>query len=221
MLGDNIFSTSLTVALQQFSKNPQGARVFLKEVSDTQRFGVAEVEGDRIVRITEKPKEPKSNLAVIGVYVYDNRVFDIVRTLKPSGRGDLAPERGLCRLLRRLALKRTGASLAGGQLANGCRRLLHRFRVVFLDCMQCVERRANPSFLDPTVDMVASGVLCRDMVTRHGAVDNTPAKPDGLPGGRGSLRRSPRPRNCVSRSPSGGQLAFPARAGLPRGSVAA
>ena len=61
----------------------------LKEVEDPQRFGVAEMKGDRIVGIEEKPKDPKSRYAVIGIYLYDATVFDIIKTLKPSGRGEL------------------------------------------------------------------------------------------------------------------------------------
>lgn len=86
ILGDNIFEDSVKDAVQSFKA---GARVFLKEVTDAQRFGVAEVTGDRIVGIEEKPKFPKTNLAVTGLYIYDSDVFRIIRDLKPSGRGEL------------------------------------------------------------------------------------------------------------------------------------
>ncbi len=86
ILGDNIFEDSVKDAVQSFKA---GARVFLKEVTDAQRFGVAEVTGDRIVGIEEKPKFPKTNLAVTGLYIYDSDVFRIIRNLKPSGRGEL------------------------------------------------------------------------------------------------------------------------------------
>lgn len=86
ILGDNIFEDSVRDAVESFEG---GARVFLKEVSDAHRFGVAEVEGDRIVSIEEKPEKPKSNLAVTGLYLYDHRVFEVIKTLKPSGRGEL------------------------------------------------------------------------------------------------------------------------------------
>ena len=66
-----------------------GLQALLSEVSDPQRFGVPAFENDRVVRIEEKPEDPKSQYAVIGVYMYDNRVFDIIKTLKPSGRGEL------------------------------------------------------------------------------------------------------------------------------------
>ena len=90
ILGDNIFEDSLTDAVREFSNAPAGStRLMLKPVDDPQRFGVATVEGDRITKIVEKPKEPESNLAVIGVYMYDNGVFDVISTLKPSGRGEL------------------------------------------------------------------------------------------------------------------------------------
>ncbi|WP_067052356.1 sugar phosphate nucleotidyltransferase [Methanofollis ethanolicus] len=86
ILGDNIFEDSVRDAVESFEG---GARVFLKEVLDAHRFGVAEVAGDRIVSIEEKPEKPKSNLAVTGLYLYDHRVFDVIKTLKPSGRGEL------------------------------------------------------------------------------------------------------------------------------------
>lgn len=86
ILGDNIFEDSVRDAVASFDG---GARVFLKEVPDAHRFGVAEVAGDRIVSIEEKPEKPKSNLAVTGLYLYDHRVFDVIKTLKPSGRGEL------------------------------------------------------------------------------------------------------------------------------------
>lgn len=86
ILGDNIFEDSVRDVVASFEG---GARVFLKEVPDAQRFGVAEVSGDRIVSIEEKPEKPKSNLAVTGLYLYDHRVFEVIKTLKPSGRGEL------------------------------------------------------------------------------------------------------------------------------------
>lgn len=89
ILGDNIFEDSLSDEVGQFSKQGKGARLLLKEVPDPHRFGVAEIENGRIVRIVEKPKQPKSNHAVTGIYFYDGEVFDIIKTLKPSGRGEL------------------------------------------------------------------------------------------------------------------------------------
>ena len=89
ILGDNIFSADITPGLEAYMKQPSGARIFLKEVEDPQRFGVAEVQGERVVGIEEKPSRPKSRLAVTGVYMYDNEVFSIVKTLRPSGRGEL------------------------------------------------------------------------------------------------------------------------------------
>lgn len=90
ILGDNIFEDSISSAVWEFGlSEPDTARLMLKPVDDPQRFGVATVTGERITKIVEKPAEPESNLAVIGVYMYDNTVFDIIATLKPSGRGEL------------------------------------------------------------------------------------------------------------------------------------
>ena len=86
ILGDNIFQDSIPESVKSFTL---GAKVFLKEVPDAHRFGVAEIDGNRIISIEEKPKVPKSNLAVTGLYIYDSRVFKIIRNLKPSGRGEL------------------------------------------------------------------------------------------------------------------------------------
>ncbi len=86
ILGDNIFEDDIRADVVSFSN---GSRIFLKEVPEANRFGVAEIEDDRIISIEEKPEKPKSNLAVTGLYMYDPRVFDIIRTLEPSGRGEL------------------------------------------------------------------------------------------------------------------------------------
>ncbi|RMD85720.1 MAG: spore coat protein [Calditrichaeota bacterium] len=89
ILGDNIFEKGIKQAVERFRHQDGGAKILLKEVEDPWRFGVAEVSGDRVIRIEEKPKHPKSNLIVTGVYMYDATVFDIIRTLKPSDRGEL------------------------------------------------------------------------------------------------------------------------------------
>jgi glucose-1-phosphate thymidylyltransferase len=89
LLGDNIFQDDITPFVKKFEAQKKGARILLKQVEDPERFGVAEVKGDRIVGIEEKPKLAKSKLAVTGIYMYDAAVFDIVKTLKPSGRGEL------------------------------------------------------------------------------------------------------------------------------------
>lgn len=86
ILGDNIFEDPVKNAVQSFKS---GARIFLKEVKDAERFGVAEVDGDLIIGIEEKPKQPRSNLAVTGLYIYDAEVFRVIQDLKPSGRGEL------------------------------------------------------------------------------------------------------------------------------------
>jgi len=87
ILGDNIFEASLAKAAQSW--NGKGAKILIKEVQDPQRYGVAELDGDRIIGIEEKPKNPKSNYCVTGIYMYDGGVFDVIKTLKPSGRGEL------------------------------------------------------------------------------------------------------------------------------------
>lgn len=89
VLGDNILEKSIKSSVDRFRRQHKGARVLLKEVPDPQRFGVADVRGKKIVSIEEKPKKPKSRYAVTGVYMYDAQVFDIIKTLKPSGRGEL------------------------------------------------------------------------------------------------------------------------------------
>ena len=89
ILGDNIFSAPVRTPVEEFMKQPSGARIFLQEVKDPQRFGVPELDGNRVKGIEEKPKTPKSNYAVTGIYMYDNDVFSIVKTLKPSDRGEL------------------------------------------------------------------------------------------------------------------------------------
>src|SRR6185295_6864956 len=89
ILGDNIFQDSIAPYVKAFREQKRGARLLLKQVHDPQRYGVAEVEGSKVTRIVEKPKKPKSDLAVVGIYFYDAQVFDIIRTLKPSARGEL------------------------------------------------------------------------------------------------------------------------------------
>jgi glucose-1-phosphate thymidylyltransferase len=89
VLGDNIIERNIIKAARDFETQPEGAKILLKEVPDPERFGVAEIEGNRLVNIVEKPKQPRSNLAVIGIYMFDGRVFDIIKTLKPSDRGEL------------------------------------------------------------------------------------------------------------------------------------
>ncbi len=89
LLGDNIFADSLKSVVDTFENEEAEARILLRRVPDPGRYGVAEVAGDRILSIEEKPAHPKSDLAVTGVYLYRPEVFSIVRTLKPSGRGEL------------------------------------------------------------------------------------------------------------------------------------
>lgn len=89
ILGDNIFQASLKNYAERFITQKVGARILLKQVHHPQRFGVAELSKDRIIGIEEKPEQPKSDYAVTGIYFYDAAVFDIIRTLRPSDRGEL------------------------------------------------------------------------------------------------------------------------------------
>ena len=89
ILGDNIIEGNIKKAVASFKKQKKGAKILLKEVEDPERFGVAELKGDRIINIEEKPKHPKSRYAVTGIYMYDSEVFRIIKGLKPSLRGEL------------------------------------------------------------------------------------------------------------------------------------
>lgn len=89
ILGDNIIEKSIKKHVSNFKKQEKGAKVLIKKVPDPQRFGVVELKGDKIVSIEEKPEKPKSNYSVTGIYMYDSQVFDIIKTLKPSRRGEL------------------------------------------------------------------------------------------------------------------------------------
>ena len=89
VLGDNIIEMNIRATIEEYEARGKGACILLKEVEDPQRFGVAVLDGENVTRIIEKPADPPTNLAVIGIYVYDNEVFKIIRTLKPSGRGEL------------------------------------------------------------------------------------------------------------------------------------
>ena len=88
LLGDNIFESSIEQVVSDFHAQQAGARVLLKKVEDPERYGVATLNGDRIVKIEEKPNQPKSDYAVVGLYFYDSSVFDIIRTIEPSSRGE-------------------------------------------------------------------------------------------------------------------------------------
>jgi glucose-1-phosphate thymidylyltransferase len=89
VLGDNIIERNIAAAVQGYQQQKTGAKILLKRVPDPQRFGVPELNGKTVVRIEEKPAFPKSEYAVIGIYMYDSSVYDIIRTLQPSGRGEL------------------------------------------------------------------------------------------------------------------------------------
>lgn len=89
ILGDNVFSDDIGQHVRSFQHQRLGAKILLKEVDDPERYGVPELDGDRIVGIEEKPSRPRSPFAVTGIYMYDSDVFGIIRTLRPSGRGEL------------------------------------------------------------------------------------------------------------------------------------
>lgn len=89
ILGDNVFSDSITPFVHNFREQQKGAKILIQQVQDPSRYGVPELNEERIVSIEEKPQKPKSNYAVTGIYMYDCSVFEIVKTLKPSGRGEL------------------------------------------------------------------------------------------------------------------------------------
>jgi len=89
VLGDNIIERSIRHAVEAFQEQPAGGHILLKAVPDAERFGVAEIEGNRVLGIEEKPKRPKSNLAVTGIYMYDASVFAKIDSLEPSQRGEL------------------------------------------------------------------------------------------------------------------------------------
>ena len=101
MLGDNILKADISEAIKEFEKQPEGAKIFLKEVDDPQRFGVAEIKDGKVVNIVEKPNDPKSRYAVIGIYMYDKDVFEIAQNLKPSYRGELEINDGNNEYIRR------------------------------------------------------------------------------------------------------------------------
>jgi len=89
ILGDNIYEDNFTDAVEKFENQDRGARIFLKKVDDPYRFGVPEIDGNKIIKIEEKPKLPKSPYAVTGFYLYDNMVWDVLKKIKPSDRGEL------------------------------------------------------------------------------------------------------------------------------------
>ncbi|MEY9096898.1 sugar phosphate nucleotidyltransferase [Paenibacillus sp. RC84] len=89
ILGDNVFEEDISAYVDKFRKQSEGAKILIQEVPDPQRYGVPELHGDKIISIEEKPSHPRSNYAVTGIYMYDSQVFNIIKTLKPSARGEL------------------------------------------------------------------------------------------------------------------------------------
>ncbi|MFC1686431.1 sugar phosphate nucleotidyltransferase, partial [Patescibacteria group bacterium] len=89
LLSDNIFKDNLKNDVKDFENTGTGAKIFLKEVPDPERFGIAELDSNKVIKIEEKPRNPKTNYAVTGIYFYDRKVFEIIKTIKPSERGEL------------------------------------------------------------------------------------------------------------------------------------
>lgn len=89
ILGDNVFADDISPFVSNFRQQQAGAKILIQQVADPNRFGVPELDSDRIISIEEKPQQPKSNYAVTGIYMFDHNVFDIIKTLKPSARGEL------------------------------------------------------------------------------------------------------------------------------------
>lgn len=89
ILGDNIFEENMEKYVKNFESQEKGAKFFFKEVTDPERFGVGEFQNGKLINIEEKPKQPKSNLSCTGFYMYDNQVFDMIKKLEPSQRGEL------------------------------------------------------------------------------------------------------------------------------------
>ncbi|MEW9672175.1 sugar phosphate nucleotidyltransferase [Ammoniphilus sp. 3BR4] len=89
LLADNLFADHISPYVEKFKKQGKGAKILLVKVTDPQRYGIAELLGEKVISIEEKPRHPKSNYAVTGIYMYDSRVFEIIKTLKPSARGEL------------------------------------------------------------------------------------------------------------------------------------
>lgn len=103
ILGDNIIETNIRAAIGNFRKQTTGAKILLKEVTDAQRFGVAEIRSKHVLRIEEKPKAPKSRYAVIGIYLYDSTVFEKIRRLKPRAAESSKSQTLIISILRRAA----------------------------------------------------------------------------------------------------------------------
>ncbi len=89
VLGDNVIEKDIIREKEEFEKQKEGAKILIKEVSHPEYFGVPELNGNKVISVEEKPKKPKSQYAVIGIYMYDSRVFDIIKTLERSDRGEL------------------------------------------------------------------------------------------------------------------------------------
>ena len=138
MLGDNLVERSIRPYVERFLAQGGGARILLKDVEDPWRFGVADVQGDRVVGIEEKPQTPTSRQVVTGIYLYDREVFDIIRTLKPSGRGELEITDVNNAYIRRGRMQYD--VLEGWWTDAGLPETLHRAAVLVRERARCVER---------------------------------------------------------------------------------
>ena len=142
ILGDNIIEKNINKAVADFRKQPKGAKILIKKVHDPERFGVVEFdEKKRIKSIVEKPKKPKSNYIVTGIYMYDNKVFDIVKKLKPSRRGELEITDVNCAYAKKREL--THSALSGWWTDSGMfDSLLRANELVAKKCKKQKGRRA-------------------------------------------------------------------------------
>lgn len=152
VLGDNIIQKHIRKAVGDFFVQPSGAKILLKEVDDPQRFGVAKIENGRITQIIEKPQDPPSNYAVTGIYMYDNDVFSIAKTLEPSARGELEITDVNNEYIRRGDL--TYAILDGWWTDAGTFESLHRAACMVAEGgANCCDEAANSAIASPPPEL--------------------------------------------------------------------
>jgi glucose-1-phosphate thymidylyltransferase len=143
VLGDNIIEDSIEEAVNEFKAQPRGARIFLKAVENPSAYGVAEFEGDEMKAIVEKPASPKSNLAVIGTYMYDPQVYDVVKSLKPSGRNELEITDVNNFYLEQGTLKHDVLSGFWGDCGESFDSLLHASQLIQKSHLAYVDKKLN------------------------------------------------------------------------------
>lgn len=153
ILGDNIFEDNLQPYVAAF-EGKKGAHIFLKETSEAHRFGVAELDGERVIGVEEKPKEPKSPYAVSGFYLYDSEVFSIIRKLRPSGRGELEITDVNNAYIERVRM--TATILQGDWTDAGTFESLHHANVLARRIELTKEARVHGGLQDVSVDNVAT-----------------------------------------------------------------